>query len=1055
MVLPLWIFFSALNFLCALSKSAGTHHEEFAAPRISKGPAPELTRLLQWLNPNGVSTAFGFEGRAAVARRDMAEGELVMRVPRGKLLEFRGPQKGLWLAKQLQDFYHSLFRATTPVSTSSATTSASDDVENGASSGIVDSAGASGGGSGESSATSLRQRVGEVLFPTAAKEPVHGGDSRLLTSSSTSDERDLNSEAEAEAAKELGEEEDKLGADVEDEHGTDGSVGGSAAAGEPAPFVTVGITDQSFLAFALLERRLQTQVRRALRSAGAGSDVDASDFGPYMDVLPWVSSSSTRRHQRQSRRSAPSLGGADSEVGEDAAVETPLQTPSTASGSSSTYLLTIPWVALHYRDPRSEVSLSEVERLITLRAIAAVVPVPSVEDPTLVREDIERLLVEAIGKGVVAEGNSVVQDVAAYSTLPTPSLSSTPSNDFAHQLEEFDAAMQAFGCLDDDDGGGRPVASPSKKPTHSDASPRLSFCARVSEHLAQVHDDHRVIRRLFFEYLKRDTGLLVKLSQRYALGFRRGGGVPRSADPQTPTMSAIDLSVSLRALRAVLSALFGPAGFLSRDAFVDARALWDSRQFCAIADGSLGAPGPWGGSSSSILIPFGDMLNHDLADYNVLYSYNQTAAAMEFRLKRDVPAGHPLTNSYGEKSGARWLLHYGFVDSHRHNPHSQSGLTVKSAPAATPPTAAPLRRVRVRLGHAGLGSLLLQLRAGTAAQIVGKARYFRRLLSLSPVVLPAASWTTLGGVGSGAFEWHGAEEPAFPALDFNLHVGGGGWVDDRANEGGRNSEASVDGLTSGTAEKGNKGSDGNFTSTLWTHPHQDWPEKVTRDFEEGMLPCLRLLVYVPQDLEPGKCGASKTPSDSVQCLGDAIHDGSYGGSSLNGADMTAWVAALKPLSFADPGEGSTEVDDGPDVDGGDILRDFFRSTAAKRAKCNRYSLSGPKCDRELSAGNELRALVLARATVQRQLDELGSLGTTGATSTGADADGHATLGRASTTSRSPSSVMRNFAHIAADERATLAWYLERGPLAEAEILRRVVNVEGTLHRLASAASSVD
>ena len=60
------------------------------------------------------------------------------------------------------------------------------------------------------------------------------------------------------------------------------------------------------------------------------------------------------------------------------------------------------------------------------------------------------------------------------------------------------------------------------------------------------------------------------------------------------------------------------------------------------------------------MMPFVDIYNHDNNE-NVFWSYNQVTGATEIITKKTIFADAPICDSYGERSNAEMLEHYGFT----------------------------------------------------------------------------------------------------------------------------------------------------------------------------------------------------------------------------------------------------------------------------------------------------------------------------------------------------------------------------------------------------------
>ena len=65
------------------------------------------------------------------------------------------------------------------------------------------------------------------------------------------------------------------------------------------------------------------------------------------------------------------------------------------------------------------------------------------------------------------------------------------------------------------------------------------------------------------------------------------------------------------------------------------------------------------------LVPFGDMLNHDI-NPNTRWGFDNNTNKFFFRTTRDILKGDILTDTYGSKPSYQYLLHYGFFLPEKH-----------------------------------------------------------------------------------------------------------------------------------------------------------------------------------------------------------------------------------------------------------------------------------------------------------------------------------------------------------------------------------------------------
>ena len=88
----------------------------------------------------------------------------------------------------------------------------------------------------------------------------------------------------------------------------------------------------------------------------------------------------------------------------------------------------------------------------------------------------------------------------------------------------------------------------------------------------------------------------------------------------------------------------------SLDRFIKLRSIIGSRNFGLVIDGKR----------QPAMVPFGDMLNHDIPA-DVSWTFDPTEDAFCMTTTRRVPGGTQVTDSYGNKLNSDYLLFYGFT----------------------------------------------------------------------------------------------------------------------------------------------------------------------------------------------------------------------------------------------------------------------------------------------------------------------------------------------------------------------------------------------------------
>ena len=147
-------------------------------------------------------------------------------------------------------------------------------------------------------------------------------------------------------------------------------------------------------------------------------------------------------------------------------------------------------------------------------------------------------------------------------------------------------------------------------------------------------------------------------------------------------------------------------GFAHRfpyDEFLKVRSAVGSRNFGIVVDGQ----------KCTSLVPFADLLNH-LRPRETTWTFDSTRDCFTITTLTRLDAGQPVFDSYGRKSNARFLLHYGFtVEDNREDGISQNELAVR---VRLPGYAVRRARRKLRARRAALGSSLLRNEERTEAE---------------------------------------------------------------------------------------------------------------------------------------------------------------------------------------------------------------------------------------------------------------------------------------------------------------------------------------------------
>lgn len=113
--------------------------------------------------------------------------------------------------------------------------------------------------------------------------------------------------------------------------------------------------------------------------------------------------------------------------------------------------------------------------------------------------------------------------------------------------------------------------------------------------------------------------------------------------------------------------------------FCEARLLVSSRVFGIVMEGL----------KTDALVPMADMLNHRLPKQTSWY-YCDRQKGFVIKSMKEIPAGHEVFDSYGQKCNSRFLLHYGFVLPN--NPHNEVvTITLYSFSISTSPISSKAR----------------------------------------------------------------------------------------------------------------------------------------------------------------------------------------------------------------------------------------------------------------------------------------------------------------------------------------------------------------------------
>jgi histone-lysine N-methyltransferase SETD3 len=116
--------------------------------------------------------------------------------------------------------------------------------------------------------------------------------------------------------------------------------------------------------------------------------------------------------------------------------------------------------------------------------------------------------------------------------------------------------------------------------------------------------------------------------------------------------------------------------------FCEARLLVSSRVFGIVMEGQ----------KTDALVPMADMLNHRVPKQTSWFFCDRNNGFVIQSL-RDIPSGHEVFDSYGQKCNSRFLLHYGFVLPN--NPHNEAvTMTLYSLSTSTSPISSKVHRAQ-------------------------------------------------------------------------------------------------------------------------------------------------------------------------------------------------------------------------------------------------------------------------------------------------------------------------------------------------------------------------
>lgn len=153
-------------------------------------------------------------------------------------------------------------------------------------------------------------------------------------------------------------------------------------------------------------------------------------------------------------------------------------------------------------------------------------------------------------------------------------------------------------------------------------------------------------------------------------------------------------------------------------------------------------------TTSSVLLPWADLLNENVTDPHVLFSYNKEVHAMEFTSQRHIAKGEEVTTSYGPHSNLNLLRSYGFTYPEI-TPNYQ---VAKYSPAArfslTLAGAAQLMHIPSREEKEKLLSSQVNIRwEFTLLQFVDESQFYNMLRYARFLMLPSVSQEDLDKAG--------------------------------------------------------------------------------------------------------------------------------------------------------------------------------------------------------------------------------------------------------------------------------------------------------------------